>query len=142
MTDATNDAGHDQLMERCFSATMWLDELGSRDAGAFVDWLIDSIIAALRTDPAIARRAVLAWELAFADLRRQAVFGMTQLIGGCVDRSDCIEIIVTELLENEMGATASLSSSSFHRASDEEECPCPICRGEGGDQREYDGEAL
>ena len=140
MADAPNDARHDQLMERCFSATMWLDVLGSRDAGAFIDWLIDSIIAALRSDQTIPRRTVLAWELAFADLRRQAEIGMTQLIDGCVDRSDCIEKIVTELLENE--ATASLSSSSFHRASDEEECPCPICRGEGGDQREYYGDAL
>ena len=84
----------------CRDAISWLPELERGDAEVFVQWLLDSVIDLLRDDPVIPFRAVLAWELIFADLQREAEEELSELIEGKIDRYE-IDEIVSSLVEEE-----------------------------------------
>ena len=96
-------ARHMESSVLCHDATDWLPTLERGDAEDFAEWLIDSVIDLLLDDPAVPRRTRFAWELMFADLRRDAERELGEQIDGKTDRYDCIDEIVKALDEEESG---------------------------------------
>ena len=74
--------------ERFDQATWLCPALDAGDAGAFVDWLVDLAITALRKDPRMPRLLFDDWSLVLADWRRQAERELTTMIEDKVDRGD------------------------------------------------------
>jgi hypothetical protein len=92
---------HDELIERIWDATTYIDVADRGDAAALADEIIDVIIKHLRADPSIPRRTCDDWTNQLADLRASIERRIAELCDGRVSLQDMIEVIVEEIENGE-----------------------------------------
>ncbi len=99
MTDNEIVIRKDQFRELCQGAGCWVTALEENNAGDFVSRLLDAVIKILRGDPLVPQRSVQAWDLCFADLRRNAEGELEEFIAGKIDPGALIDEIVNAVDE-------------------------------------------